>query len=583
MRFFLKLPIFHVIAFTSSVFFAWGQDPSNMPQRQLISETRKLLDSGDFAGVAPLLDELEVRFQDENNPEIERLLSEMGFVRGVGYLQSYAESGTKDFLSKAAKAFGEYAEKFPKDPKAVIALQKRTDCLRSDEQWDQAAKVIEKLLDPGQPFRKQILKRSEILNLYFGKAQCYHMTQDWVKGEVAFRELLKFADAAKDEDRAAYAISCLTEMFVQTKRVDEVFPMLPRLSADTPARYDLRLNVNLMQGGNQLKEQERYVEASLLYALTMTAEEIKTYYNERTVRLTAERDRLSVFLKNTDMPQRRLEILRDRDNQLAMKLTTAKSHLAIANKTASFTTILRWRKASNFQDTKRFWESFWAFYWLYKDDPENDSAQDFIYAAFASANTVKFNEKSIELGEEYLANENWSTYRADVTNIMANTYRQEAQVQASIAESLQTAVSTIDKEKAKKAKEQSELNYQKFFDLCNQFLEMKPDDKYATSFVNMMGSVYFKQRKFDQLLEKFAGYVAGTPNENKGYINDQNFANGPAMSSALYLSGLGLLATGKFDEAKPLLAPIVGVHVEGLPLADGTLSRMSQDGDENNE
>lgn len=583
MRFFLKLPIFHVIAFTSSVFFAWGQDPSNMPQRQLISETRKLLDSGDFAGVAPLLDELEVRFQDENNPEIERLLSEMGFVRGVGYLQSYAESGTKDFLSKAAKAFGEYAEKFPKDPKAVIALQKRTDCLRSDEQWDQAAKVIEKLLDPGQPFRKQILKRSEILNLYFGKAQCYHMTQDWVKGEVAFRELLKFADAAKDEDRAAYAISCLTEMFVQTKRVDEVFPMLPRLSADTPARYDLRLNVNLMQGGNQLKEQERYVEASLLYALTMTAEEIKTYYNERTVRLTAERDRLSVFLKNTDMPQRRLEILRDRDNQLAMKLTTAKSHLAIANKTASFTTILRWRKASNFQDTKRFWESFWAFYWLYKDDPENDSAQDFIYAAFASANTVKFNEKSIELGEEYLANENWSTYRADVTNIMANTYRQEAQVQASIAESLQTAVSTIDKEKAKKAKEQSELNYQKFFDLCNQFLEMKPDDKYATSFINMMGSVYFKQRKFDQLLEKFAGYVAGTPNENKGYINDQNFANGPAMSSALYLSGLGLLATGKFDEAKPLLAPIVGVHVEGLPLADGTLSRMSQDGDENNE
>ena len=142
MRFFLKLPIFHVIAFTSSVFFAWGQDPSNMPQRQLISETRKLLDSGDFAGVAPLLDELEVRFQDENNPEIERLLSEMGFVRGVGYLQSYAESGTKDFLSKAAKAFGEYAEKFPKDPKAVIALQKRTDCLRSDEQWDQAAKVV---------------------------------------------------------------------------------------------------------------------------------------------------------------------------------------------------------------------------------------------------------------------------------------------------------------------------------------------------------------------------------------------------------------------------------------------------------
>ena len=63
------------------------------------------------------------------------------------------------------------------------------------------ARVIESLLDPEQPFRKQILKRSELLNLYYGKAQCYHIEQDWVKGEPAFRELLKFADAAKDETK----------------------------------------------------------------------------------------------------------------------------------------------------------------------------------------------------------------------------------------------------------------------------------------------------------------------------------------------------------------------------------------------
>ena len=78
------------------------------------------------------------------------------------------------------------------------------------------------------------------------------------QGEPAFRELLKFADAAKDEDRASYAVSCLTEMFVQNKRIDEVFPYLPRLSGDTPARYDLRLNVNLMQGAEQLAKEERH-------------------------------------------------------------------------------------------------------------------------------------------------------------------------------------------------------------------------------------------------------------------------------------------------------------------------------------
>ena len=139
-------------------------------------------------------------------------------------------------------------------------MQQRTTCLRALQKWEEAAEVIEDLLDENKPFKKKILKRSELLNLYHGRAQCYHIKQNWVKGEKAFEELLKFSDMAKDEDRSAYAVSCMVEMFVQTKRVDDVFPLLPRLSGDTPARFDLRLNVNLMQGAENLKEQGRHVE-----------------------------------------------------------------------------------------------------------------------------------------------------------------------------------------------------------------------------------------------------------------------------------------------------------------------------------
>lgn len=51
------------------------------------------------------------------------------------------------------------------------------------------------------------------------------------------------------------------------------------------------------------------------------------------------------------------------------------------------------------------------------------------------------------------------------------------------------------------------------------------------------------------------------------------------MSSTLYMSGLGFLASGKFEEAKPLLAPIVGVHVEGLPLSGGALATSEESGE----
>ena len=38
----------------------------------------------------------------------------------------------------------------------------------------------------------------------------------------------------------------------------------------------------------------------------------------------------------------------------------------------------------------------------------------------------------------------------------------------------------------------------------------------------------------------------------------------------LYMNGPHL-ATGRFEEAKPMLSAVVGVNVQGLPLDDGSL------------
>ena len=97
--------------------------------------------------------------------------------------------------------------------------------------------------------------------------------------------------------------------------------------------------------------------------------------------------------KEHGFPQR-VAALKNRINELAVKKTTAEMHLKLANETQSFTTVLRWRKADNFQACKREWESFWAFYWLYKDFPDHEMVENFVYAAFASANTVKHREKN---------------------------------------------------------------------------------------------------------------------------------------------------------------------------------------------
>jgi len=98
-----------------------AQNPSDMPLRQVIELAQDMIGKGDFAGASPMLDELEIRFEDEKDPAVEKILQQFGFVRGIGYLQSFAKSGNKDFIVKAASAFAFFAEKFPNDPKAVMA------------------------------------------------------------------------------------------------------------------------------------------------------------------------------------------------------------------------------------------------------------------------------------------------------------------------------------------------------------------------------------------------------------------------------------------------------------------------------
>ena len=552
----------------------YGQNPAEMPMRQVMSEAQELIGAGDYATAAPYLDQLEIRFAGEGNPEVEKILEQFGFVRGVGYVQNFGKTGDMSNMQKAADAFAKFVEKYPENANAVSAMQQRTTCLRALQKWDEAAEVIEELLDEDKPFKKKILKRSELMNLYYGRAQCYHIKQNWRMGENAFNELLKFADLAKDEDRAAYAVSCMVEMFVQEKRVDEIFPLLPRLSGDTPARFDLRLNVNLMQGAELLKEKDRHVEASLLFALTMTTEEIVTFYTAREKQISLDIQQIQSFIdaQGRRLPAQRVTSLKNRINDLAMKATSARSHLKLAKDTPSFTTVLRWRKADNFQACMREWESFWAFYWLYKDFPNHEMVENFIYAAFASANKVKYREKSIELGEEYLANKELIKFRPDVTFIMANAYRKEAVTQMSIVEQLQSSLATVDKEKAAAAKAKADEYQSRFFELCDDFLEVMPEHKYSREFIGMMGAEFFKRQEFDKLLRKFAGYENGSFNPSAGYANKKELQGTDAMGRINYMSGLAFLASGNYDAAKPFLGAVVGVSVDGLPLDEAAVS-----------
>ena len=65
----MKLASLFCVAFLA-VTFVSAQNPADMPLRQVISEAQAMIGKGDFAGASPFLDELEVRFEDEKDPEV---------------------------------------------------------------------------------------------------------------------------------------------------------------------------------------------------------------------------------------------------------------------------------------------------------------------------------------------------------------------------------------------------------------------------------------------------------------------------------------------------------------------------------
>ena len=62
---------------------SFGQNPSDMPLRQVITEAQTKIGQGDFAGASPLLDELELRFEDEEDPKLKKFFNNSDLFVGL--------------------------------------------------------------------------------------------------------------------------------------------------------------------------------------------------------------------------------------------------------------------------------------------------------------------------------------------------------------------------------------------------------------------------------------------------------------------------------------------------------------------
>ncbi len=383
-----------------------AQDASQMGISNLQLIAGDLVEKGQFEEAIPLLEELVFRIDGSADATV--ALDFPLFILGIAHIQVYVNSEDKGALKLALGWFEKLEENYPESPKLKDALLKKVDVLLILDREDDAVELIQRLISNHYPFR---LNRKEISDQLVRLTRLFYSKQNWEEGLPIFKKLIEVAYDA--EDKAWGSAACF-EAYSNLEQYDDVMTILPALANESKIRYMYRLNVAMLQTSDQMVEKERFTDAAILLNLIKTNDVIIAYH-ETAIESKKARIRL---ISSLGRKTEESEIL----NQ---EIINHESTLEKLRDLPTLRTELLLRRARNYAQTSRNYESFWMFYDLMKENPDDKQIELFTYATYTSALTLKKHEVSIEIGKAYRKQFPEDKYYSSVTLGIVNTMRDQ--------------------------------------------------------------------------------------------------------------------------------------------------------------
>ncbi|MGB0414606.1 MAG: tetratricopeptide repeat protein [Coraliomargarita sp.] len=412
---------FTLCAFIVSFPRAIAQDPSQMGFTDLQSHANGLVEGGQLLQALPYLEELIRRV--DGSDETDYSLDFPLFLTGTAYIQSYVNSNNAGDLNQALEWYDRLEKDYPKSPNVKLALLKRIDILRALKRTDDALKLMQDMLS-GQ--RSVNLTQNERLEILKDLCQIYYGVGRLQEGLPYFGQLIQVARNVEDKSIGAAASF---EGLIEAKRLDDAVRMLPILAKESDARYNPRLNVALLKASDTMVEQERYTDAALLLNLIKTTD-VMIEFNEAKL---ADKNTVLQRLKDLGGSQERVDTL-------SQEVKVLEANLKMLRELPTLRNELLVRRARNFTKTGRRYESFWMFFDLMNENPEDKRAEFYHYAAFAGARQLSKDDTLLELGRSYRAKYPQGDYFSDVTA----AYVTKLDELGKGSEALQVAVDFLD-------------------------------------------------------------------------------------------------------------------------------------------
>jgi len=150
------------------------------------------------------------------------------------------------------------------------------------------------------------------------------------------------------------------------------------------------------------------------------------------------------------------------------QLQSAKARLAAVREIREYDVDMEWRIARVYKETKRTWESLWAFVHLYEDYPEHEQVEDFLYTAYSESRELGDDTMAEKLALDYMAEADFKKFRGHVVMGLAQMYSKSRR-------------------------------YEKLMALVNDYLAQPEDYVVAAQLINVVGSYYIVDSEYLKL------------------------------------------------------------------------------------
>ncbi len=446
-------------------------------------------------------------------------------------------------FDQSKEAFKQYLVQYNRGRHRKPAVILWADAHAAKEEWEDVLKV------GGRVYKEITLNLRENLAVYGLMGEAHFQLEHW---EQAIEPLYwTFRNGSGDEriGAATYLTICLVRL-KEFKKLYEFVPFVYK----TPARYDLGLQMALVEEGDEFYDDAKSDKALLLFRLVYKKSELLI--------------QLDALLNDLEQNKRRMlsaektkagQTLASKARRYDRSIKRAKEQLVELKEFEDYDQEIDIRIGNCYFELKRYLEALYTYHAIYEDYPDDELAQQALYSCFTTAFAMKDIDRALHHAYEYVdafpppKSAFWDTITLNIATI--HVEREE---------------------------------WQKAIDIAEKAIKLKPDHSVVDNMIYIAGYSHFQLSRIIKAMKKFEVIFEAHPRSQflqpaqywhaQGHLFEANYTPGreellefvdsysigPLYEDAYYRLGMAFYGEGDFTNALSTFQAFVGEFPESI-------------------